>query len=109
MSNALELNAGNFEAEVLQSGTPVLVDFWAGWCMPCKMLAPVVDELASEFAGRIKVAKVDVDKNQDLAEKFAIRGIPALLIFDKGKEVERLVGVQSKSAISAKITALTPA
>ena len=106
MSNALEVNAGSFDAEVLQSSTPVLVDFWASWCMPCKMLAPVVDELATDFAGKVKVAKVDVDKNQGLAAQFSIRGIPALLIFKDGKEVDRIVGVQPKGAIAAKLSAL---
>lgn len=109
MSNAMDLTSANFEAEVLNSPTPVLVDFWAGWCMPCKMLAPVVDEIAGDFAGKVKVGKVDVDKNQDLAQKYSIRGIPALLVFQNGEVVDRLVGVQPKSAIAAKLSALAGA
>ena len=103
MSQALEVNVSSFEVEVLKSESLVLVDFWAGWCMPCKMLAPVVDQIAAEFEGRVKVVKVDVDANQALASKFAVRGIPTLLIMSKGQEVDRIVGAQPKAEIAAKL------
>lgn len=103
MSNALEINVSSFEAEVIGSDQPVLVDFWADWCMPCRMLAPVVDEIAGEFAGKVKVGKVDVDSNQALASKYGVRGIPTLLIFKNGEPVERLVGVQPKATIAQKL------
>lgn len=106
MSNSLEVGSANFDAEVLKSATPVLVDFWAGWCMPCRMLAPVVDEIAGEFAGKVKVVKVNVDENQDLATRFSVRGIPSLLVFKDGEMVDRLVGAQPKSAIATKLAAL---
>lgn len=103
MSNALEVNESNFDTEVTNSKIPVLVDFWAGWCMPCKMLAPVVDEVAAEFVNKVKVVKVDVDNNQALATKFGVRGIPTLLILKNGQVVDRMVGVQPKTAIAAKL------
>lgn len=106
MSNALEVNESSFGAEVTSSDMPVLVDFWAGWCMPCKMLAPVVNEVAAEFAGRAKVVKVDVDSNQSLATKFGVRGIPTLLVMKNGQVVDRMVGVQPKAAIAAKLNDL---
>ena len=81
----IELTEANFDAEVLHSGEPVLVDFWAAWCGPCKAMAPVLTELAEEKAGEIKVAKVNVDENPSLADRFKIRSIPTLFIFDRGK------------------------
>jgi thioredoxin 1 len=103
MSNALEVNESGFEAEVVNAGTPVLVDFWASWCMPCRMLAPVVDELAAEFDGKVKVVKVDVDSNQALAGRFGVRSIPTLLILKSGEIADRMVGVQPKATIAAKL------
>ena len=103
MSNALEVGENSFDAEVINSKTPVLVDFWASWCMPCKMQGPAVDELAAEFVNKVKVVKVDVDSNQALAAKFGIRGIPTLLILNNGQVVDRMVGVQPKSTIAAKL------
>ena len=109
MSNALEVNENSFDTEVTNSETPVLVDFWAGWCMPCKMLAPVVDEVAAEFVNRVKVVKVDVDSNQALTAKFSVRGIPTLLVVKNGQEVDRMVGVQTKAAITTKLNVLVGA
>ncbi|NLN76156.1 MAG: thioredoxin [Armatimonadetes bacterium] len=106
MSQAMAINQDNFEAEVINSEIPVLVDFWAGWCMPCKMLAPVVDELASDFAGKVKVVKVDIDENPGLASAYNVRGIPTLLAFNKGQEVDRIVGAQPKAAIAEKLNGL---
>lgn len=103
MSNALEINESSFDTEVTNSEIPVLVDFWAGWCMPCKMLAPVVDQIAAEFVNKVKVVKVDVDSNQALAAKFGVRGIPTLMVLNKGVVLERMVGVQPKMAITEKL------
>ena len=88
----------NFEKEVLQSDVPVLVDFWATWCMPCKMLAPVIEEIAAE-AGGYKVGKVDVDQEPELAQKYRIMSIPSILVFKNGKVAASTVGVQPKAAL----------
>lgn len=92
----LELTDDNFEQEVLSSDTPVLVDFWAEWCMPCRMLAPTIDELANEFTGRVKVGKVDTDANRDVSLKFDINAIPTVLLFKDGEVLRKFVGVISK-------------
>lgn len=107
MKTTIEINEANFESEVLQSNQPVLADFWAEWCGPCKMLAPVVDEIALEQAGRVKVAKVNVDSNPGLAARFGIQSIPTLLYFVGGEVRDQTVGVQSKRAIVAKLEKLT--
>ena len=99
MANVLTFNEENFEKEVLQSEVPVLVDFWATWCAPCRMIAPIIEALAEEFQGRIKVGKVNVDENSQLAIKYGIRAIPTLLLFKEGKVVEQMVGVQPKDTI----------
>jgi thioredoxin 1 len=99
MGKVTELNEANFEKEVLQSDIPVLVDFWAIWCAPCRMIAPTIDALAEEFEGKVKVCKVNVDENPNLAVRFSIRAIPTLLLFKEGKVVEQLVGVQPKEIL----------
>jgi thioredoxin 1 len=100
----LEMTDANFDAEVLKSETPVLVDFWAVWCGPCKMIAPTVEELANEYQGKLKVGKVDVDHNQAVAMKFGIRSIPTLLVFKGGKVVEQIVGAVPKRALVEKVS-----
>jgi thioredoxin 1 len=95
----LELTDQNFEEQVLKSDQPVLVDFWAPWCAPCRMMTPAVEAIASEYTGRAKVGKVNVDDNLSLAGRYNIRGIPALLLFKDGQIREQLVGATSKDAI----------
>ena len=99
MGAAVEVTKDSFEQEVLKSETPVLVDFWAPWCGPCRMLAPTVEELATDYAGKLKVVKVNTDDSANLAAEFGIRGIPTLIVFKDGKEVQRVVGVQPKKAL----------
>jgi len=103
MKSTIEINEGNFDAEVIQSDQPVLVDFWAEWCGPCKMLAPALDEIAGEQAGRVKVAKVNVDTNPALAARFGIHSIPTLLYFAGGEVRDKTVGVTAKRAIVSKL------
>ena len=105
--NMLTLDADNFEREVLQSEQPVLVDFWADWCPPCKAIGPVIEEVATEFEGIARVGKVDVDENESLAERYAISSIPTLLFFRNGEVVDRVQGVVPKSDLTAKLTALS--
>ena len=97
--NVIELNDNNFDTEVLKSNIPVMVDFWADWCGPCKMLGPTVEAVADQFAGKVKVGKLNVDENTSSAARYNIRGIPTLLIFKDGQIKEQLVGTQPKSVI----------
>jgi thioredoxin 1 len=98
--NVKEFNEANFQAEVLTSPHPVLVDFWAEWCMPCRNLAPIVDAVAEEFAGKAKVGKVDTDANRNLSVKFGITAIPTVIIFKGGEPVKRFVGFQKKDTLA---------
>ncbi len=100
------LNSENFEAEVKNSDRPVLVDFWAEWCGPCKMLSPLLDELANEKGEAVKITKVNIDDNQELAVEFGVKSIPMLLFFQGGEVKDQIVGVAGKEAINAKLDAL---
>ncbi len=103
MAHPIEITDATFEEEVIKSDTPVLVDFWAEWCGPCKMIAPFVDELAEEFDGRVKFTKLDVDSNPLTAQNFGIRGIPALLIFNDGKVAKQVIGAVPKAVLKKNI------
>ena len=100
--NIVNLTQENFEKEVLQAAQPTLVDFWAEWCGPCKMLAPILDELASEYDGKVKIAKVNIDEHQGLATQYGIQSIPTLLLFQKGQVAEQIVGLRSKRDLKAR-------
>ena len=106
MAQALHLTQDEFDREILQSDQPALVDFWAPWCGPCQMMGPTIDTLAGDYAGRVKVAKVNVDDAPDLATRYGIRSIPSLLFFNNGHVVDQLVGVQPESVLAAKLNDL---
>ncbi len=106
MSNAVAVTSSEFDQQVLKSETPVIVDFWAVWCGPCKMIAPHLDALATEYAGKVKVVKVDIDSEREVAERYNIMSIPTLLFFKDGKVVEQVVGAVPKTTIAAKLEAL---
>jgi len=100
----VEITDANFSQEVLKSDTPVLIDFWAEWCGPCKIIAPVVEELAKEYQGKLKVGKVDVDANQTVAGQYGIRSIPTLLVFKGGRVVDQIVGAVPKKILAEKVS-----
>ncbi|OLC31071.1 MAG: thioredoxin [Armatimonadetes bacterium 13_1_40CM_64_14] len=105
MSKLVQVNERIFDGEVLQSPLPVLADFWAAWCGPCRMIAPIVEELARDYDGRLKVAKIDVDANPDLARRFGIMSIPTLAIFKDGLLVSRIVGYATKAELQQHVEA----
>lgn len=104
--NVLDVTDASFEQEVLKSDIPVLVDFWAAWCGPCRMVAPVVEELAADYAGKVKVAKLNVDENRNTAAKYGIMSIPTLLVFKNGEVKNRLVGFRPKGEMAKALDAV---
>ncbi|MCS3903397.1 thioredoxin 1 [Methylohalomonas lacus] len=99
--NIITVTDSTFEDQVLKSETPVIVDYWAEWCGPCKMITPILDEIASEYEGKVNVAKLNIDENQETPQKYAVRGIPTLMIFKNGNVAATKVGAMSKSQLSA--------
>ena len=102
-ANVLKFTDGNFDSEVVKSSIPVLVDFWAEWCGPCRLMGPILDEMAPAYAGKLKIGKVNVDENQDTPSQFGIMSIPTMIVFKNGKEAERLVGSMSKADLQKKV------
>ena len=105
-SATVTIDENNFDTEVTQSNLPVVVDFWAEWCGPCKMIAPLLDEIATEKAGTVKIGKVDIDKNQSLSLKYNVRAIPTLLFFKNGQVVDQVTGMTSKKDLLGRVEAL---
>ena len=109
MAKPLNVTDSTFQAEVINADVPVLVDFWASWCAPCKMIAPIVEELAGEYEGRIKVAKIDIDANPLSPGQFGVMSIPTLLLFRGGKPEQRIVGYQPKASLRSKLESVLAA
>jgi len=105
-ANVKEFTVGSFDAEVLSAEQPVLVDFWAEWCMPCKILGPTIDEIADQYEGKAIVGKVDIDSNQEIAVKFGISAIPTVILFNKGEVAKKFVGLTNKEDLAAAIDEL---
>jgi thioredoxin 1 len=103
MSNVAAVTTNNFENEVLKSNSPVLVDFWAAWCGPCRMVAPVIDQLAEQYSGKVKVVKLNVDENPEIAEKYQILSIPTVYLFKNGSKAEEMVGARPKQSFEEMI------
>ena len=101
--DVFKITDANFDAEVAKSGIPVLVDFWAEWCGPCRLMGPILDEMAPAYAGKLKIGKLNVDENQDAPSKFGVMNIPTMIVFKNGKEAERIVGAVSKADLQKKI------
>jgi len=106
MSDVLEVTDGTFDEEIIQSDIPAMVDFWAEWCGPCKMVGPAVAELANEYKGKVKIAKMDVDQNRDTPARFGIRNIPTLILFKDGEVAQTIIGAYPKSHIEAELKKL---
>jgi len=104
MANTMKVDKNNFEADVLNSSEPVVVDFWAEWCGPCKMIAPALEEIAQEMGGKVKIAKLNIDENPELAAQFGVRSIPTLMMFKSGEVADMKVGAAPKTALSSWIS-----
>jgi len=109
MSDLVHITDANFEAEVIKSNVPVVVDFFADWCGPCRALSPIVEELARDYAGRIKIGKLDVDQNQAIAARFNVMAIPTLILFKTGKNVDKVMGLESKGELRKRLDKLLAA
>ena len=103
--NVVEFTDQNFDQEVLKSSTPVLVDFWAEWCMPCRMLAPTIEKIAKDYAGKVKVGKLDTDANRDVAAKYSISAIPTVILFKNGEVAQKFVGLRKEQEFKAALDA----